>query len=590
MLVLISFYKFKVIFNFHQSPLMGMSFSSYLVEFCQMKWILLCLFFSVIISNAQTYNLTINNGYSGGTYKAGTRVHIYSESNPNNNVVFNEWTSNIPIQMDQKDEWHTIITMPNNNVIINATFSQISGYNPNSSNFGFNRIVIPGDTVIVNIGPQFTTYGTLNYGFDTTLTPDGAPLGKQTTILEDRELFYYFPNQMKGIVDFYFWTNGTAEGWLNSSERFESVKHMLDAGYGVIIPQSEERMRKKNNRQDYDLNDDSVVRFVVEYRNIRNVKLTTPQLLQYIKEQFDVYQMKKINNTLLKQNLIDNKTCRYAFGFSAGAAFAQLIGFKLNYKAVACIGNSGLENLFNKNEYNYSIPTVFSYGENDEYNEDSEEYEIKDSVNKNCFALSQRNVANAHYSFGVSPIHPYRFTQVKGINSTESNQLYNDFISKGVTYTDSLSGQVYFKFPPTVLSRNKLQITKWNDLENNSPEISAMLENVIYQIGAGHCSRSDFDKKIIQFFSQQCDTLIQTKVELKQSEIHSFKVFPNPSNGEFNVVSKTKITHLNIINSCGQIVLNEDYDQFDLKINLKNKGLYYLILNHDFKITIIVND
>lgn len=550
---------------------------------------ILLLHFFILTINAQTYNLTINNGYGGGIYKAGTRVHIYSESNPNNNVVFNEWTSNIPIQMDQKDEWHTIITMPNNNVIINATFNQISGYNPNLSNFGFNRIVIPGDTVIVNIGPQFTTYGTLNYGFDTTLTPDGATIGKQTTILEDRELYYYFPNKMKGIIDFYFWTNGTAEGWLNSSERFESVKHMLDAGYGVIIPQSEERMRKKNNRQDYDLNDDSVVRFVVEYRNIRNVKLTTAKLLQYIKEQFDVYQMKKINNTLLKQNLIDNKTCRYAYGFSAGAAFAQLVGYKLNYKAVACIGNSGLEKLFNDKEFKYSTPTVFSYGENDEYNEVTLKYEIKDSINKNCQSLTQRNIANAQYSFGVSPIHPYRFTQVKGINSTESNQLYNDFVSKGVTYTDSLSGQVYFKYSPTVLSRNKLQIPKWNDLESNSPEISAMLENVIYQIGAGHCSRSDFDKKIIQFFNQQCDTLIQTKVDLKPSKNQLYNIFPNPSCGEFNIVSEEQIYILKVYDIQGKLILEKQDEGLDVKFNLTQKGIYFLNINEKYNSVLLMN-
>lgn len=553
-----------------------------------MKLIFLFLMhFFVININAQTYNLTINNGYGSGAYKAGSRVHIYSQSNPNNNVVFKEWTTNIPIQMDQKDEWHTIITMPNNNVIINATFSQIKDYNPNLSNYGFNKIMIPGDTVIVNIGQQYTSYGTVNFGFDTTLTPDGATLGIQTTVLENREVYYYFPNQIKGVVDFYFWTNGTAEGWLNSSERFESVKHMLDAGYGVIIPQSEERMRKKNNRQDFDLNDDSVVRFVVEYRNIRNVKLTTPQLMQYIKEQFDVYQMKKINNALLKQNLINNNTCHYAYGFSAGAAFAQYVAYKLNYKAVACIGNSGLEKLFNENDYNYSIPTVFSHGENDEYNEVSLKYEIKDSINKNCQSLTQRNIANAQYSFGVSPIHPYRFTQIKGINTTESNQLYNDFVSKGITRTDTLSGQVYFNYSAPVIVRNKLQIPKWNDLENNSPEISAMLENVVYQITAGHCSRSDFDKKIIQFFNQQCDTLMNTNINAQAKINASYTIYPNPSSGEFYLNSIQQTNDLKVYDIYGNLILQKNENES--KFNLNIKGIYFIKINEEFNTILIIN-
>lgn len=547
------------------------------------------LFFLMLfchLSQAQIFHLTVLNGYGSGNYKAGTRIHIYSESNPNNNVVFNEWTTNIPIQMDQIDEWHTIITMPNKDVIINATYSQINGYNPTLTNFGFNRIVIPGDTVIVNIGPQFTTYGTMNYGYDTTLTPAGATIGLQTTILEDRELFYYFPNNMKGIVEFYHWTNGSADGWLNSSERFESVKHLLNANFGVLIPQSEERMRHKKNPLNYDLNNDDVVRFTVEYRNIRNERLTIAQLQQYVREQYDIYMMHKVHVKLKEFGYTNDQTNFFSLGFSAGASFAEQIAHKFNYKATACIGNSGLENLIKDPIYNYETPTIFSYGEKDNFDSTLNKFLIKDWITDYCNVLTNKGVDNEQYSFSTSPIHPYRFTQVKGINSTESNQLYNDFVSKGVTYTDSLSGQVYFKFSPTVLSRNKLQIPKWNDLENNSPEISATLENVIYQIGAGHCSRSDFDKKIIKFFNQQCDSSQNVLVEESQIT-KEVTIYPNPSNGVIKLNSFKKLDNIEIYDLMGKLVYSMKSNNLDETILFDLKGFFYFKIHNNVIIKFI---
>ncbi len=550
------------------------------------------LFFLMLfchLSQAQIFHLTVLNGYGSGNYKAGTRIHIYSESNPNNNVVFNEWTTNIPIQMDQIDEWHTIITMPNKDVIVNATYSQINGYNPTLTNFGFNRIVIPGDTVIVNIGPQFTTYGTMNYGYDTTLTPAGATIGLQTTILEDRELFYYFPNNMKGIVEFYHWTNGSADGWLNSSERFESVKHLLNANFGVLIPQSEERMRHKKNPLNYDLNNDDVVRFTVEYRNIRNERLTIAQLQQYVREQYDIYMMHKVHVKLKEFGYTNDQTNFFSLGFSAGASFAEQIAHKFKYKATACIGNSGLENLIKDPIYNYETPTIFSYGEKDNFDSTLNKFLIKDWITDYCNVLTNKGVDNEQYSFSTSPIHPYRFTQVKGINSTESNQLYNDFVSKGVTYTDSLSGQVYFKFSPTVLSRNKLQIPKWNDLENNSPEISATLENVIYQIGAGHCSRSDFDKKIIKFFLKHNDTTATTNLN-PVTKIHEFKLYPNPNNGKFNLSSDTYLGHVEIHDFTGKKVYDAFINEPNTEIELTYPGLYIIKINQVYLDKVLVLD
>ncbi len=61
-------------------------------------------------------------------------------------------------------------------------------------------------------------------------------------------------------------------------------------------------------------------------------------------------------------------------------------------------------------------------------------------------------------------------------------------------------------------------------------------------------------------------------------------VSPNPFNEVFNITSKDqKITNIKIYNSVGQIILNKNYNDYSIDVNLENRlnGLYYIELQNE---------
>lgn len=78
------------------------------------------------------------------------------------------------------------------------------------------------------------------------------------------------------------------------------------------------------------------------------------------------------------------------------------------------------------------------------------------------------------------------------------------------------------------------------------------------------------------------DTLtvnVKTSTSIEQTEFSNFRIYPNPSDGTFNLVLQSKCdkTIVEIINANGQIVYSKDYYQRDINesISLKQpKGIY----------------
>ena len=86
--------------------------------------ILLSCFFGCI--QAQTYTLTVNNGYGSGTYTAGDTVNIWAKEFPTN-TVYDKWTGDVtPLEMPS--EWHTTLVMPASNVNVTANFKAFTPF------------------------------------------------------------------------------------------------------------------------------------------------------------------------------------------------------------------------------------------------------------------------------------------------------------------------------------------------------------------------------------------------------------------------------------------------------------------------------
>jgi hypothetical protein len=538
------------------------------------------------------FNLTVVNGYGSGNYPAGSTVHVWSRTTKQTNSVFDVWSSNMPgLNISDTRAWHTDIIMPTQDVTVTASSISLPptfDINTPNTTRGLKKVVVPGAVVTINAGAQTTTFGTPAYT-QMVSTPVGMPLGSTQVTLKDRDVYYYFPQNMKGVIYFFHWTNGAAEGWIESSERFEMVKDMIARGYGVIIPNSEERERKKSGMPNWDIEQDGVARFVHQYQNVQPAMALTPtQLEDYIKHQYDIYALRRIHNYFVNQNKMNDDVCEFGIGFSAGAGFAPVAGYKLGYKAVACIGNAGHGGLF-LNASDYIVPTIFSYGVNDGYDPVTQQFEISNKVTTHCNALTARAVPNENHPIQVSPVHPLRFTNIYGMGTALSTNLFNEMLNASMLALNA-SGQATFNLLATnainTLTTYPLSYPTWQGL---SYDVQNNAENVIYNINAGHSVNSQHDFKIATFFDQfvTCNSgnrITNPKNSVKETMIASVKLYPNPTSENLRVERKDNLPiHYTVFDTNGKLIAKGSLSLNEMTINTSSlaKGIYMINISGD---------
>lgn len=552
------------------------------------KTILLFVCYSLLTTAfSQSYTLTVINGYSAGngSYKAGSQVHIFSNSYPKTADIFTHWSSSTPNLFNQdSNEWHCIITMPAKNVTVTAHYQTIPNLNVNANFKGMSKLNLSGDSIIIEKKGNVLLYGLKNSIKDTTLIPDDLIANRSGIELLPREVYYFKPQNMKGLVYLFHWTGGTAQGWFDDPMRFEIVKDFINAGFAVAFTSCEERYRKNAGKQNWDINGDDQIRNVFDNRNIRNIKFPRIQLQDYVFSQCDLLMTKKLHQTLINNNVITDSTCIFSAGFSAGAAFAQTAAYHLRFKATACIGNSGAESLVAKPDYR--IPTIFAYGEKDEdFNPNINDYLIKSNVLISCNALQARNVPYQNHPISPTPLHPKRFTQAENVTFGESQNIYNEFLIKNAVFTDTPNSQVFFKFHPSQIRKKLDSFPTWKAMENNSPDKFTAIDNIIYQIGAGHVATSSKNKKIVNFFKQQCTVPNTISSSLKPEITQTIQLFPNPAFHHIQVKSQIPIFNYQIYNLQGkllqQINLQVAALQFTIPLPIQKETTLLIAFNNN---------
>jgi hypothetical protein len=147
-----------------------------------------------VIGQAQTFNLTVNNGYGSGNYAAGDTVHVWCEAIPED-AVFAQWSGDVTTVADI-DEWHTTLIMPGRNVTLTANFRTI------------------------------------------------APIAIQHEMIKAannlKNVYSYFPPKHKGVIFLAHGTNSKAEHWINLYEHYQFTKDAIADSFAVIITEAEE--------------------------------------------------------------------------------------------------------------------------------------------------------------------------------------------------------------------------------------------------------------------------------------------------------------------------------------------------------------
>lgn len=143
---------------------------------------------------AQTFNLTVINGYGSGNYQVSDTVHIWSVAY-DNTKTFAEWTGDTQF-LEMPNEWHTTLIMPNQNISVTSVIANMPAY-------------------------------TINYE---------QIMGKNNL----KNVYSYFPPNLKGVIYLFHGTGGNASNWINVVEYRSFINAAIADSFGIIVTEAEE--------------------------------------------------------------------------------------------------------------------------------------------------------------------------------------------------------------------------------------------------------------------------------------------------------------------------------------------------------------
>ena len=145
-------------------------------------------------SVAQTFILTVNNGYGSGAYQTGDTVNVWSMAY-DSTQTFEKWTGDT-LFLTSSREWHTTLIMPNQNLAVTAVINNMPNYSiTNEQIMGVNNL---------------------------------------------KKVYHFIPTTPKGVIFFFHGTGGSASGWTDKIENRSLVNAAIADGFGIIITEAEE--------------------------------------------------------------------------------------------------------------------------------------------------------------------------------------------------------------------------------------------------------------------------------------------------------------------------------------------------------------
>ncbi|MFN7116063.1 MAG: T9SS type A sorting domain-containing protein [Saprospiraceae bacterium] len=247
-----------------------------------MKSYLLLLKFTIFYSYlySQTFNLTVENGYGDGLYKAGDTVHIWSQE-WSAASTFSHWSGDTTF-LFMPDEWRTQVIMPARNITVKANIQVLPTGTANY--FNFNQI--RGKNII-------------------------------------KPVYYYFPanGNTEAVVWLWHGTGGNAQNWIwKNFQMRQFCNYLVANNFAIIVTESDESTLNR------DMTGDGYIRYDYSADTINNA---------------DVANVRAIRDTFINRGFMSRATPQVAVGFSAGGAFSVTIATFLNWKAAITHNNQG---------------------------------------------------------------------------------------------------------------------------------------------------------------------------------------------------------------------------------------------------------
>jgi len=389
-----------------------------------MKLTLLIIFSAFILNivKAQTFNLTVNNGYGSGTYNAGDTTHVWSIEY-DSTKFFKTWSGDTSF-LSLPNEWHTFLVMPAQNVTVTANIQTVTP-------FTFNYEQIQGMTNMKNV-------------------------------------YWYFPPNMKGVIYYLHGTSGNAANLTTKTESRNFINAAVADTFGVIITECEETTVSA------DLNGDGKIRwYAYPIDSVSNV---------------DYVNIKAITDTMINRGLFNYSLPRFSVGMSAGGSFSSTLSFLYNYKSAAIYCAEGQDTVFTMS----SVPVIWCMQQNDAT------LGIIGNINSysNYQELSGNGICashNMHYKF---PIFPEYFARINSISISLSQSIFNE-----LTVNGQIQAGNYANLASIIVNDITTNPTNYPVILSLSFDTQQQLVGEIMAANAEHEFYTDFVNTTIAFFN-----------------------------------------------------------------------------------------
>jgi len=220
---------------------------------------------------AQTYTLTVNNGYGSGNYSAGDTVNIWAKEFPTN-TVYDKWTGDIS-NLAMPAEWHTTVVMPASNV---------------------------------NVTANFKTFTPFTIAFDSI----------QGQVIK-KPVYSYFPANYYGVIYFFHGTGGHASNWINSLEYRQMINQAVADSFAFIVTEADEATTGIDANGDGKLRWSTYPLDSVTNVDMANIKIITDTFINrgYMNRSTKRFSIGMSNGGAY------SASCSYLFGFNAGISY-----------------------------------------------------------------------------------------------------------------------------------------------------------------------------------------------------------------------------------------------------------------------------
>jgi hypothetical protein len=379
-------------------------------------------------STTDSFTVVVNNGYGSGKYKTGDTVHIFSRAYADNQI-FGKWSGDISV-LNSPDEWHTWFIMPGKNITVTGSLEN---------------------------APVFTLHYEQIKGRDR-LKP----------------VYYYFPQNVKGVVYLLHGTGGNAANIAGTYEWNEMIKDLVNDHFGIIITEAEESTTQT------DINGDGKIRWALLPND------TTTNV--------DYANIRIITDTFYNRGAINRSLPRYSIGMSDGGFFSATLSYIYNFKAGVQYCSQGPANIIPIT----TIPIQFCMARFD--NNPSVGAEGNAEAFSNFQSLNARGICSKYLVNERSPLYPERFARTGEISTELSTSLFNELKSNGfidnknyfIGYSDALTAAVQSN-PSNFPEIKSLSLS----------QLQAMLAQINMAV-ADHHIYSDYNRATVKFLNTQC--------------------------------------------------------------------------------------